>query len=80
MAQSGRTETAKNPTVVFDGLRKTGMPERYGFRKADFERAMNALFRDQKIKNVPYGRKGDERTKIALCSDSEGGKERQQPA
>jgi hypothetical protein len=27
MAQSGRTETAKNPTVVFDGLRKTGMPE-----------------------------------------------------
>ncbi len=46
--------------------------QRYGFRKADFERAMNALFRDRKIKNVPYGRKGDERTKIAVCGDSEG--------
>jgi RecA-family ATPase len=45
--------------------------QRYGFRKADFERAMNALFKDRKIKNVPYGRKGDERTKIAVCGDSE---------
>jgi RecA-family ATPase len=44
---------------------------RYGFRKADFERAMNALFRDRKIENVPYGRKGDERTKIAVCGDDE---------
>jgi hypothetical protein len=45
--------------------------QRYGFRKADFERAMNALFRDRKIESVPYGRKGDERTKIAVCGDSE---------
>jgi RecA-family ATPase len=46
--------------------------QRYGFRKADFERAMNALFRDRKIENIPYGRRGDERTKIAVISgDSE---------
>jgi RecA-family ATPase len=45
--------------------------QRYGFRKADFERAMNALFKDRKIENVPYGRKGDERTKIAVCSENE---------
>jgi RecA-family ATPase len=43
--------------------------QRYGFRRADFERAMNTLFRDGKIKNVPYGRKGDERTKIAACEE-----------
>jgi hypothetical protein len=33
MAQWGRTETAKNPTVVFDGLRKAGVPE--GEEKTD---------------------------------------------
>lgn len=38
--------------------------DRYGFRKADFERAMNTLFKDNKIRNVAYGRKHDERTMI----------------
>jgi hypothetical protein len=32
---------------------------------------MNALFMDRKIKNVPYGRKGDERFRIAVCGDDE---------
>jgi hypothetical protein len=32
---------------------------------------MNALFRDRNILNVPYGRKGDERFKIAISGDSE---------
>ena len=45
--------------------------QRCGFRKADFERAMNTLLRDGKIKNAPYGRKGDVRTRIAVCGDIE---------
>jgi putative DNA primase/helicase len=45
--------------------------QRCGFRKADFERAMNTLLRDGKIKNVPYGRKGDARFKIAASDDGE---------
>jgi hypothetical protein len=45
--------------------------QRQGFKKADFQKAMNALFRDRKINNVPYGRKGDERFKIADCGDDE---------
>ena len=44
---------------------------RYGFKQADFQRAMNALFRDRKILNAPYGRKGDERFKIVVCGDDE---------
>jgi RecA-family ATPase len=53
---------------LFDGL----PPEqRYGFRQVDFKNAMNALLKDRKIENVDYGRKGDERTKIIVCSDSE---------
>jgi RecA-family ATPase len=44
---------------------------RYGFRRADFERAMNMLFRDEKIRNAPYGRKGDERTKIVAADNGE---------
>jgi hypothetical protein len=33
--------------------------------------ASNALLKDRKIENVDYGRKGDERTKIVVCGDSE---------
>ena len=40
--------------------------QRLNFQKRDFERAMNELFREKTIVNVPYGRKGDERTKIVL--------------
>ena len=40
--------------------------QRCGFRQGDFENAMNALLRDRAIKNVGYGRKGDERTRIAI--------------
>jgi hypothetical protein len=32
---------------------------------------MNALLRDRAIKNVGYGRKGDERTRIAICDVAE---------
>ena len=32
---------------------------------------MNILFRDEKIRNVPYGRKGDERTRIAAADGNE---------
>jgi RecA-family ATPase len=49
---------------MFEGLPSE---QRHGLRQGDFERAMNALFNDRKIKNVSYGRKGDERTKIAAC-------------
>ena len=36
------------------------------FGRGAFEIAMNALLRDRAIKNVGYGRKGDERTRIAI--------------
>jgi RecA-family ATPase len=36
------------------------------YREADFRRAMEAIFVAGKIDNVPYGRRGDERRKIAL--------------
>jgi hypothetical protein len=42
-------------------------PERQRFTKADFERAMQALFAARKITNEPYGRKSDERFRIARC-------------
>jgi RecA-family ATPase len=45
--------------------------QRLNFRKHDFERAMNVLFREKKIENVGYGRKGDERTQIIIREDSE---------
>jgi RecA-family ATPase len=40
--------------------------QRNGLQEADFEKAMNVLFRDKAIENLPYGRKGDERTKIVV--------------
>jgi RecA-family ATPase len=42
----------------------------HGLRRADFERAMNALLKDRKIENVAYGRKGDERTKLAVNGEN----------
>ena len=49
---------------LFDEL---PIEQRCGFRRGDFENAMNALLRDRTIKNVDYGRKGDRRTKLATC-------------
>ena len=53
---------------LFEGL---PTEQRCGFRQGDFEKAMNALFRDRTITNVGYGRKGDERTRIAICGAAE---------
>ena len=41
-------------------------PEREGFAKADFERAMEALFAEGRIKIEAYGRSGDPRRRIAI--------------
>jgi hypothetical protein len=43
--------------------------ERDGYRQADFQRAMEALFKSRKIMSVTYGRKGDERRKIVRNVD-----------
>jgi hypothetical protein len=40
-------------------------PERQGFKKPDFVRAMQALFSAGNIVAKPYGRPGDMRTRIA---------------
>jgi RecA-family ATPase len=40
--------------------------QRRGYRRADFAKAMNALFARQVIENVDYGRKSDERKKIVV--------------
>jgi RecA-family ATPase len=40
-------------------------PEAQGYSKADFEKAMQACFSNRNITNIDYGRKGDERTRIA---------------
>lgn len=39
--------------------------ERDGYSEADFKRALESLFRTRKIVSLDYGRKGDERKKIA---------------
>ena len=44
--------------------------QRRDFREADFRRAMENAFADGKIENVPYGRLGDERHKLALIQRS----------
>jgi RecA-family ATPase len=43
-----------------------GLPreQRCNFKQPDFAKAMERLFRDGKIKSIPYGRKADERHKI----------------
>lgn len=47
------------------------LPERGGFKRLDFEAAMNALFAANRITNVGYGRKGDARQRITLAPDME---------
>jgi RecA-family ATPase len=47
----------------FEKLRRE---QRCGFRRRDFETAMNALFSEKRIKNLSYGRRGDERFMIAI--------------
>jgi RecA-family ATPase len=42
-------------------------PDRERFAKADFERAMQALFANRKIVNEDYGRKSDMRRRISRC-------------
>lgn len=44
-------------------------PDREGYARPDFERAMQRLFADGLIINAPYGRKGDQRSKIARRPD-----------
>jgi RecA-family ATPase len=44
--------------------------ERFGFK--DFEAAMQRLFAQEAITNVPYGRKGDERYRIASITTPKG--------
>jgi RecA-family ATPase len=46
-------------------------PDRDGFKAMDFEGAMQRLFAQGAIRNVPYGRKGDERTRIAAVPVSD---------
>jgi len=48
-------------------------PDRERFRKADFARAMQALFAAGEIINEPYGRKGDLRFRIARRQQQEEG-------
>ena len=40
--------------------------QRSGFRRRDFETAMNALFSEKRIEKLRYGRPGDERFMIAI--------------
>jgi hypothetical protein len=46
-------------------------PDRERFARGDFERAMQALFSARQIINVPYGRKGDERTRLARVEEGQ---------
>ena len=45
--------------------------KRCEYREADFRIAMERLFAIGKIENAPYGRRGDERRKIALAGSAE---------
>ena len=49
--------------------------ERDNYRQADFQRAMETLFKGRKIASVTYGRKGDERRKIVRNTDLNNDKE-----
>jgi RecA-family ATPase len=44
-------------------------PDREGYKKADFERAMQALFARKEIMNVQYGRSADLRYRIARAAN-----------
>ena len=71
MNEQNRPVSAKGqaPNHAPREFEKLPSEQRYAFKKADFQRAMNALFRDGKIINVPYGRKGDERFRIAVSEE-----------
>jgi hypothetical protein len=45
-------------------------PERDGYTKTDFERAMERLFASRQITMLDYGRKGDARRKIVRAARS----------
>ena len=60
---------------VFAGLSER---ERDGYRKLDFQLAMEALFKSRKIASETYGRKGDERRKIVRNVDLKNDKEEEQ--
>jgi RecA-family ATPase len=45
-------------------------PGSRGFKKPDFEYAMQTLFAAGEIKNQPYGRKGDQRSRIVRAEES----------
>jgi RecA-family ATPase len=71
-----REMTAQNRPVSSAGRASNYAPrlfeklppgQSHGFSEGQFRRAMDVLFMDKKIANVSYGRKGDERTKIAIC-------------
>ena len=65
---SSNSRAGNHAPRLFDAL---PAEQRCGFRRGDFENAMNALLRDRAIKNVGYGRKGDERTRIAIREGAE---------
>jgi hypothetical protein len=64
--QQGRVISASPQALNFAPrvFEKLPAGQSYGYRKDDFRRAMERLFKTGKIENIPYGRKGDERRKI----------------
>jgi hypothetical protein len=64
---SSNSRAGNHAPRLFDAL---PAEQRCGFRRIDFENAMNALLKDRTIKHVAYGRKGDERTRLAACDNS----------
>ncbi len=44
-------------------------PDRERFARGDFERAMQALFASRQIVSAPYGRKGDQRTRLMRAEE-----------
>jgi hypothetical protein len=47
-------------------------PDREGYRRGDFARAMQTLFASRKIVNAPYGRPSDVRWRIAKVAHDQG--------
>jgi RecA-family ATPase len=64
---SSNSRAGNHAPRLFDAL---PAEQRCGFRRIDFENAMNALLKDRTIKHVAYGRKGDEGTRLAACDNS----------
>jgi RecA-family ATPase len=70
--QQGRVISASPQALNFAPrvFEKLPAGQSYGYRKDDFRRAMERLFKTGKIENIPYGRKGDERRKITAGETS----------